>query len=58
LTRHCVVFREIVKPLVTGFSGSLQKAFKTLEDAEAYMKEHQVTEYTKISDEEHVEGAG
>ncbi len=43
---------------MTGFSGSLQKAFKTLEDAEAYMKEHQVTEYTKISDEEHVEGAG
>jgi len=42
---------------VTGFSGSLQKAFKTLEDVEAYMKEHQVTEYIKISNEEHVKGA-
>ena len=56
--RHFVVFREIVKPLVTGFSNSLQKAFKMLEDAEAYMKENQVMKYIKFLNKEHVKGAG
>jgi hypothetical protein len=58
LTGHCVAFREIVKPLMTGFSDSLQKAFKTLEDVETYMEENQVTKYTKFSDKEHVEVTG
>lgn len=43
---------------MTGFSDSLQKAFKTLEDVETYMEENQVTKYTKFSDKEHVEVIG
>lgn len=52
--KHCVVFRKIVKSLMIDFSDSLQKAFKTLEDVKTYMKEHQITKYIKISNEEHV----
>lgn len=36
------------------FNDSLQKAFKTLEDVETYMKENQITKYIKFSNKEHV----
>ncbi len=43
---------------MTSFSNSLQKAFKMLEDAEAYMKENQVMKYIKFLNKEHMKEAG
>lgn len=37
--------REDVHPVVNRYRGALFKGFMTLEDAQAYMKDNDVTEY-------------
>ena len=58
LIRHFIICRDATRPLVEGFRNSFHKSFSTLEEAEDYMRENGLIEYTRSTEPDAQEVAG